>query len=40
MIVNERSHYNLNQLGAKLNGQGSGRLAARLLIILAPWGIK
>ena len=33
MIVNERSHYNLNQLGAKLNGLGSGRLAARLLII-------
>lgn len=33
MPVNERSHYNLSQLGAKLQGQGSGRLPARLLII-------
>lgn len=33
MPVNERNHYNLSQLGAKLQGQGSGRLPARLLII-------
>lgn len=33
MSVNERSHYNLNLLGAKLQSEGSVRVPARLLIV-------
>ncbi len=33
MAVNERSHYNLSQLGAKIQAESFGRIPARLLII-------